>query len=342
MNLRVNKNACIGCGACDDGCPAGAIFMDGFAEIDTDACIECNICVGLCPVKAITDDEYSKPQEVLDLGNAEIEQKIRQYRLTLSASAYGTILAELQDANVLCPGKEENGRFYHSVIKEPNGKTYFMVFTSKEHMKERSASFKAIRFTDAAKLAVDAVNDGVQAEAVVLNPHTDRMVIAIAHCEQIVALENERRETGVKKTSEFKTPALGGTNNEDVDSLITKAAKEKDPKLLDQILSLLYTRDVRIKIQRRENGKDSISFLNKNGATNQLAVQAFIGSDLYCCEAGMALGGLPFRSFVEMFMSFPEEVAELILAGSQSQLVLPREAVKRLNENYKSRSNQHN
>ncbi|MBQ7187510.1 MAG: 4Fe-4S binding protein [Ruminococcus sp.] len=44
---------CIGCGACVDACPVGAIAMgDGKAEINADACIDCGSCAATCPVEA--------------------------------------------------------------------------------------------------------------------------------------------------------------------------------------------------------------------------------------------------------------------------------------------------
>lgn len=51
----VNKDKCIGCGACESVCPVGAIKLDanGKSEIDTNICIKCGACENLCPVEAI-------------------------------------------------------------------------------------------------------------------------------------------------------------------------------------------------------------------------------------------------------------------------------------------------
>ena len=56
--MKVNKDKCLGCGACITMCPTKAIkFKDGKAEIDTDKCIKCGTCKDICPVNAITDKE---------------------------------------------------------------------------------------------------------------------------------------------------------------------------------------------------------------------------------------------------------------------------------------------
>ena len=50
----VINSTCIACGACEGGCPVGAISMgDGQMTIDASACIDCGSCAGTCPVGAI-------------------------------------------------------------------------------------------------------------------------------------------------------------------------------------------------------------------------------------------------------------------------------------------------
>jgi len=56
MAVIVDKDTCIGCGACEGVCPVGSITMqdDGKAECNPDTCIDCGACVGVCPVSAIS------------------------------------------------------------------------------------------------------------------------------------------------------------------------------------------------------------------------------------------------------------------------------------------------
>ncbi|MBR0138597.1 MAG: 4Fe-4S binding protein [Erysipelotrichaceae bacterium] len=55
MPVTVNKDLCLGCGACEGACPVASIKLgaDGKAEGDEATCIDCGACVATCPVGAI-------------------------------------------------------------------------------------------------------------------------------------------------------------------------------------------------------------------------------------------------------------------------------------------------
>lgn len=53
MAYKINKEKCLGCGACIDECPVEAISQDDDKYvIDPEKCIECGACAGVCPVEA--------------------------------------------------------------------------------------------------------------------------------------------------------------------------------------------------------------------------------------------------------------------------------------------------
>jgi len=51
--VYVNKDKCIGCGACVEACPFGAMFMDPDENYAIN-CILCGECVDRCPNNALT------------------------------------------------------------------------------------------------------------------------------------------------------------------------------------------------------------------------------------------------------------------------------------------------
>ena len=55
----INKNKCIGCGACEKDCFPNAIeMMDDKAYIKNEHCIKCGHCIAVCPENAAFTDEY--------------------------------------------------------------------------------------------------------------------------------------------------------------------------------------------------------------------------------------------------------------------------------------------
>ena len=60
MAVIVNKETCIGCGACVPSCPFDAIVMqEGKAEIN-EKCTMCGACVPVCPVESIVREEIER------------------------------------------------------------------------------------------------------------------------------------------------------------------------------------------------------------------------------------------------------------------------------------------
>jgi len=54
QKAKVDADACVACGACEDECPEGAITMDDVAVVDVAKCTGCGSCVDACPEEAIT------------------------------------------------------------------------------------------------------------------------------------------------------------------------------------------------------------------------------------------------------------------------------------------------
>lgn len=55
MAHKIDEAKCVGCEACIDSCPVGAIAKSGaICKIDAEACVDCGACEGVCPTEAIS------------------------------------------------------------------------------------------------------------------------------------------------------------------------------------------------------------------------------------------------------------------------------------------------
>ncbi|MBQ3418875.1 MAG: 4Fe-4S binding protein [Erysipelotrichaceae bacterium] len=56
MPVKIDRDTCIGCGACTDVCPTGSLAIDaeGKCVCTEDTCVDCGACVGTCPTGAIS------------------------------------------------------------------------------------------------------------------------------------------------------------------------------------------------------------------------------------------------------------------------------------------------
>jgi Fe-S-cluster-containing hydrogenase component 2 len=54
MAAKVNEEKCVGCEACVDVCPIGAIEIEDSKALISNDCIECGVCASVCPQEAIS------------------------------------------------------------------------------------------------------------------------------------------------------------------------------------------------------------------------------------------------------------------------------------------------
>ena len=56
MAVKITED-CVGCGACVDTCPSGALELgdDGLAVVDAANCVDCGACIDTCPSEAIIE-----------------------------------------------------------------------------------------------------------------------------------------------------------------------------------------------------------------------------------------------------------------------------------------------
>ena len=54
MAIKIDTQACIGCGCCGEVCPQGALELEGKAVVFEQYCTACGACIEMCPVGALS------------------------------------------------------------------------------------------------------------------------------------------------------------------------------------------------------------------------------------------------------------------------------------------------
>ncbi len=62
--LKVDSDKCVGCGACEESCPFGAIVVEDGLAVVGDGCTLCGTCVDACDVEALEIEDIGRGQKI--------------------------------------------------------------------------------------------------------------------------------------------------------------------------------------------------------------------------------------------------------------------------------------
>ena len=80
--MMVDRDICVGCGACINLCPRLAIrFIDDRSYIDRLSCIECGTCQALCGVDAIFPECRFPEVIVLNVASNPYEEDLQDMKV---------------------------------------------------------------------------------------------------------------------------------------------------------------------------------------------------------------------------------------------------------------------
>jgi Fe-S-cluster-containing hydrogenase component 2 len=80
--MMVDRDICVGCGACVNLCPQLAIrFIDDRSYIDRLSCIECGTCQALCGVDAIFPECRFPEVIVLNVASNPYEEDLQDMKV---------------------------------------------------------------------------------------------------------------------------------------------------------------------------------------------------------------------------------------------------------------------
>lgn len=132
--VEIQKEICIGCGACVKDCPGGVLCMkEGKAET-AGKCIQCGHCVAICPVGAVSIPEYEMGEvEEFDPDTFTVKPEVFLHAVKFRRSIRNFKAVQIEEEKlrrVLDAGR------YTATAKNQQGCKFVLVQRELEAMKE--------------------------------------------------------------------------------------------------------------------------------------------------------------------------------------------------------------
>lgn len=110
--IKIDKDLCIGCGACTSVCPTNSLTLeeDGKCSVNNESCIQCLACISTCPVEAISEQEETKEE---DIKSTVAEAIYNEWLKDCDYAQFVDIIEQL--INVWC---KNNTHEYSEIVKE--------------------------------------------------------------------------------------------------------------------------------------------------------------------------------------------------------------------------------
>lgn len=137
--VKVDRDKCIGCGACTEDCLAFNIVLDDDKASVKGNCIECGHCVALCPVGAVSIEGYDMDDvEEYDEDTFKVEASnlLRAIKFRRSIRFYRDEKVKKEDLQMLL----QAGR-YTATAKNNQDCHFIFIQEEREELKERVWGF---------------------------------------------------------------------------------------------------------------------------------------------------------------------------------------------------------
>ena len=124
--VRIDEQACIGCGLCQKDCPASNLDVaDGKAHVLTQGCIMCGHCVAICPKAAVSMTGFDESPHELDTSSSldphaliEALRSRRSIRQFADKPVASDTIAQVIEAGRLTPSGGNAQNVSYVVLKD--------------------------------------------------------------------------------------------------------------------------------------------------------------------------------------------------------------------------------